>query len=190
MRGITIFVATVLALGLSLDALSGPVPPSVRDAVTGQLPGSTMKITIVFPSESAAQLFVLSGERVEAHSVPFEFFPEASYGATWVDQIEVRAPDAFVLRFRVRKTCGPGVYDYRFAKRAETWYVSGLDRKESRCSDAGVADAWEKSYNFLNGRTRFIDYANGHPKKGMNAGRVFPSFRLADFEALHPKYEP
>ena len=84
---------------------------------------------------------------------------------------------------------GPGIYDYYFAERRHAWVVSGLDRGESECSDAGIVPSSSASYDFLTGHIVTTAESRGaHPKHSM-LQHSFPVFPLISFEAFANRYE-
>lgn len=190
MRGPSLLIAALLFGAAHASDVSGALPPSVRAPVIAALGLSDASIAVVFPTEESAQLVVLSAAAIAVQSARFDFFPNANYGAMWIDAIEGRGTAGFVVKIRTRQTCGAGVYDYRFARRGGVWVVSGLDRAESKCSDAGILPAWHKSINFLGGRIRFTQYVDGQPQKVVSQTKAFPSFPLVDFKAIDARYEP
>ncbi|WP_140637451.1 hypothetical protein [Methylibium rhizosphaerae] len=196
MRTVTLLLAALLnpalasesEVDVSLAALSPAHPPVVGRNVVSSPAG--VVVAVVFPTEFNAQLVVLKAGKVEHQSPQFEFVRVANYGAAWVDQITVRSRSRFTLKVRTQQTCGAAIYDYNFVQKGDVWYVAGLNRGESQCSDHGIVPSWEKSYNFLNGRTISTAFKDGRPRKAVVESKRFPHFLLADFEALNPRYEP
>ncbi len=146
-------------------------------------------MVVVFPSEDAAQVLVFRGATVEARSAAFEFPRVANYGAAWVETIDVPSNSRFTIHMRTRQTCGPGTYDYHFAERRDAWVVSGLDRGESECSDAGIVPSSKASYDFLTGRILTTAERRGARPKRSTLKHPFPGFPLASFEAFASRYE-
>ena len=104
--------------------------------------------------------------------------------------IDIPSTCRFTINIRTRQTCGPGIYDYRFAQRRQEWVVSGLDRAESECSEAGIVPSSRASYDFLTGTVmRTSTGKDGHQKHSASH-HAFPTFPLASFEAFSSRYEP
>ena len=174
----------VAAPGLAqLEALSPAAPPILATR-------AELSVAVVFPSEQTAQVLVFRGASVEARSAAFEFPLVANYGAAWVDTIDIPSMSRFTIRMRTRQTCGPWVYNYRFAERREAWVVSGLDRVENECSKAGIAQSSKASYDFLKGTIVRTEIRRRAPQEHSTTHHVFTAFPLASFEAFASRYEP
>ena len=173
----------VAAPGIAeLEALSPAAHPVVASR-------AELSVVVVFPTEDAAQVLVFRGATVEARSATFEFPRVANYGAGWVETIDVPSTSRFTIHMRTRQTCGPGLYDYHFAERRDAWVVSGLDRGESECSDAGIVPSSKASYDFLTGQiVTTAERRGAHPKQS-TLQHPFPEFPLASFEAFASRYE-
>lgn len=185
-------ILTSLILNLLTSAVSGeralldqhsPAKPPVRADAHG------LSVAIVFPSKDTAQLLVLRDEAHEAQSAVFAFPSVATFGAAWVEQIEVKSSSSFIARIRTRQTCGPGVYDYSFVQQSNRWIVSSLEREESACSDDGIVRAWKKSYDFIGNRVISVTFRNGIPRESVTRLNKFTQFSLVKFQALDTRYE-
>ena len=148
-----------------------------------------LTVAVVFPSASTARVVVAREGEKRQQSREFEFPRDANYGAPWVELVEVKSPQSFVLHIRTRQTCGPGIHRFTFAYRGADWLVAGLDREESACPESGgPAPAWSASYNFLTGQVRRVEFANGRAGKPTLERKQFPRFKLTDFAPLDPSF--
>lgn len=174
-------VVAAPAIG-ELEALSPAAHPVVASR-------AELSVVVVFPSDDIAQVLVFRGATVEERSAAFEFPRVANYGAAWVETIDVPSTSRFTIHMRTRQTCGPGIYDYHFAERRDAWVVSGLDRGESECSDAGIVPSSSASYDFLTGHiVTTAERRGAHPKRS-TLQHSFPVFPLTSFEAFANRYE-
>jgi hypothetical protein len=186
-------LSLLAAAGTSLSAAAAPGPADLESLSAAARPvvatRAGLTVAVVFPAENTAQLLVFRAATLEASSAPFEFPLVANYGAAWVEIIDIPTTSRFTLHMRTRQTCGPGLYDYRFAQRRDMWLVSGLDRAESECSEAGIVPSWKASYDFLTGAIVRTDVDRKAHVKVTKARHAFPAFPLTSFEAFASRYE-
>lgn len=166
-----------------LEALS----PAARPVLATH---AELSVAVIFPSENTAQLLVFRGASIDARSVTFEFPLVANYGAARVEMIDIPSTSRFTIHMRTRQTCGPGVFDYRFAERGQTWVVSGLDRLEHECSAAGITLSSKASYDFLKGTIVRTELRQRVHQGHSTTHQAFTAFPLASFEAFASRYEP
>lgn len=188
-RGLGLLAATgissavVAAPGIAeLEALG----PAARPVLSIH---NELSVAAVFPTKDTAQLLVFRGASVSSRSAAFEFPLVANYGAAWVEMIVIPSTSRFTIHMRTKGTCGPSIYDYRFARRGEAWVVSGLERAESECSEAGIVPSSQASYNFLTGTIVRSEFRRGALAKHVTTRHVFPAFPFESFEAFASRYE-
>ena len=156
-----------------------PVVSQVRD----------LRIATVFPSEGTARLLIFKGPALISGSAPFEFPTSANFGAAWVERIEISSSSRFVVRIRVRQTCGPGIYDYSFVQQQGKWFLAQLEREELRCSDSGITSDWKKTYNYLGGTLTAVEYQAQRPRTTHSRLKVAQLTPFEEFQALESRYE-
>ena len=148
-----------------------------------------LTVATVFPSEGTAKLLVFKGPELVSGSSTFDFPASANFGAAWVEEIEISTSSRFVVKVRIRQTCGPGSYDYTFVKRNGQWVLAQLQREELRCTDSGVSSDWKKTYNYLGGTLTSVKYQGPKSTKKLSRLKAVKLTLIEDFQALAAHYE-
>jgi hypothetical protein len=114
---------------------------------------------------------------------------------THITSIDALSTERFSIQIHYQNACNTEVtFDiYRFAKKANNWYLSGLD--SSRCQwasppEIGGGARTERSANFLTGQISEKTFKKNRLVKTMNSHRAYSPFLLVDFEVFDEKYGP
>lgn len=148
-----------------------------------------LTVATVFPSNGTARLLVFKGTKQVSGSSTFDFPSAANFGAAWVEEIRISNLSRFVVKIRVRQTCGAGSYDYTFDQRYERWVLSKLQREELRCTETGITSAWKKTYNYLDGRLTSVEYRGSRQVRRVSRLKAATLASLEEFQALAVRYE-
>ena len=148
-----------------------------------------LTVEVRFPRSGFAQLNVSHATRPSESSPEFELSREANYGQIWIERIDIDSQNRFVVRVRVRQTCGPGIHDYTFSFLRNRWVLSRLYREESLCAPAGVVTDWTKTYDYLSHTSSLIQYKGRHSERPLKKQLPKRTVPLQEFIALDPDHE-
>jgi hypothetical protein len=179
---IGLLLSDATAQRANLSGISAAKQPVISEA-------HGISAAAIFPTHDSARIVVSVGATGEVSSPAFDFPSIANYGAAWVARIEIKSSAAFTVLIRVRQTCGPGIYDYTFAKQGNSWLLARLDREESQCTDAGILPDWKRSYNYLRGTVVSTKFQKSRALKPTTKPRALKVVPLTEFRALDARHE-
>ena len=139
-----------------------------------------------------AYVFVLAhvaggGFREVAVSQPFDFSDQSD--RTYVNWVEAQSVDRYSIQFHNRTVCGIHANVYRFIRLRDKWYVAGLDRWDSVCTDDGTLGIGESlSINHLTGRFIEERFKNHKLISTRTSYKFFPKFPLSEFSVFNKRY--
>jgi len=64
-------------------------------------------------------VIAFQGASLQSSSAEFELLTAAKFGAGWAEEVKFVPPSSFVIRMRIRQTCGLGIYGYLFARQGQ-----------------------------------------------------------------------
>jgi hypothetical protein len=154
---------------------------------------SDTSFAIIFPADNIATLMVLNNAQsasmhVIAQSKAFGFYPNANFGATWINELVSKPKDKFSLELSYRGTCGPTVNKHHFALRRGLWMTVGLDKTTFKCTDDGIVRYRTSTENFLTGIIETIDFKNDKPQQTVRTASKRKPFPLTQFPPNTAEY--
>jgi hypothetical protein len=185
---VTALISGLLSLSHAI-AQSGEIAKLSPAGVPVVTRAYNLTVATVFPSEGTARLLIFKGPELVSGSSTFDFPAAANFGAAWIEEIGISASSLFVVKVRVRQTCGPGSYDYTFLQKNGRWLLAQLQREELRCTESGITSDWKKTYNYLGGTLTSVEYLGSRPSTKLSRLKATKLTSVEEFQALAIHYE-